>query len=121
MTSQGAGGEREEQEEKTAKPVGDIREKRTARKKKQCRWRWINGQLRDRGRGRGREAAVQMKLLKLPLLLHCASLNLSLDTLRDEFGVVVVGNYSACDGSLARIETVMGLGMLSLLLCAVTR
>lgn len=90
-------------------------------KKKQCRWRWINEELRDRGRGRGREAAVQMKLLKLPLLLHCASLNLSLDTLRDEFGVVVVGNYSACDGSLARIETVMGLGMLSLLLCAVTR
>lgn len=57
-------------------------------------------------------------------LLHCASLNLSLDTLRDEFSVVVVvvvGNYSGCDGSLGRIETVMGLGLLSLLLCAVTR
>lgn len=74
-----------------------------------------------KGQGQG-EAAVQMKLLKLPLLL-CASLNLSLDTLRDEFGVVVVGNYSACDGSLARIETVMGLSLslLLLLLCAVTR
>lgn len=57
-----------------------------------------------KGKGSAGEEAVQMKLLKLLSLFLSLSLRGSTSAV---VACVVAGNYSASDGSLGRIETVM--------------
>lgn len=57
-----------------------------------------------KGKGSKGEEAVQMKLLKLLSLFLSLSLRGSTSAV---VACVVAGNYSASDGSLGRIETVM--------------
>lgn len=57
-----------------------------------------------KGKGSEGEEAVQMKLLKLLSLFLSLSLRGSTSAV---VACVVAGNYSASDGSLGRIETVM--------------